>query len=482
MEIIIKDTDNLQSGAYILNANGEEQAPVHHSSHIFLTQSNNSSLKNEILALINESKEVLKICSFIITDEEIFSALYKKARHTNTAIFILTQLDDRKLADKFTLLEYLTEEEVSQNSAQIHLGYIKELYDNGVHVRASASIHAKFICTDRAKGFITSANLTSPSLNLNTESGVYLNEKSSRELDVLFDLIFKLGTTYKQFITSNRKGELMVVQTVTQMKTELLPSPSDSSLRYTYENDTNNLYDEIVQIVNEASDYLYLSTYSIVKLQSLTKLTGAIKNARSRGVEINIFCRGMNYRNDHLEGSQLLSSIGCNIFGDLFNHSKGIISEKNGLLFTANIDGVYGLTSGMEVGYILSETERVEFLNIHRMLIKSAFYIFIDRPVLRTFFDTYEYYESVKEIKAPGFPADLTITIKQGLLINDAEFKNCPLFYGRLKQENYLIAGNVYYKCMITGGNTFDLIEKASPNYAMEKHLLKYTKLKIIFN
>ena len=84
----------------------------------------------------------------------------------------------------------------------------------------------------------------------------------------------------------------------------------------------------------------------------------------------------MNYRNDHLTGSQLLSLAGCKIFADLFNHSKGVINEKRGMIFTANIDGFHGLKNGFEVGYVLQEKQRIEFLNIHSDLIKSAYYIF----------------------------------------------------------------------------------------------------------
>ena len=67
------------------------------------------------------------------------------------------------------------------------------------YVRASLSAHSKFIVADRTIGFITSANFTTPSLTFNTESGAYLDEKSSKELDKLFDVIFLQGTTYKQF-------------------------------------------------------------------------------------------------------------------------------------------------------------------------------------------------------------------------------------------------------------------------------------------
>lgn len=481
MEVNVKHTDQFSSGAYILNSNMAPYSPFKQTGSVFLTQENNNSLKEEILKLINQSKEVLKICSFIITDTEIFEAILNKAQSSNVSIFILTQLDQSKLTNQFSLLDFLTEEEIKENPAQTHLKFIKKLFDNGVHVRASVSAHAKFIIADRINGFITSANLTTPSLTFNTESGVYLTQEDSKELDKLFDVIFQMGSSYRQFISSAKKNKIFVVQSEVKIKKELLPDSAVSNLRYTYESDTNNLYEEIVSIINNASEYLYISTYSIVGLDSLKELTQAIKDASGRGVQISLFCRGMNYRNDHLTGSQLLSLAGCKIFADLFNHSKGVINEKRGMIFTANIDGFHGLKNGFEVGYVLQEEQRVEFLNIHNDLIKSAYYIFQNTPSRMELFQTYSNYENAKGIKAPVFPKDLSISVRNGVVVKESDLSELPLFYGRSRNGEYLIAGNSYFKCKFIN-NTFLLAEKENPRFDLERYILKYDNLKINFN
>jgi hypothetical protein len=481
MEVNIKHTDQFSSGAYILNSNMEAYSPFKQTGSVFLTQENNNSLKEEILKLINQSKNVLKICSFIITDNEIFEAILNKSQSSNISIFVLTQLDQAKLTNLFSLLDFLTEEEIKENPAQTHLKYIKKLFDSGVHVRASVSAHAKFIIADRINGFITSANLTTPSLTFNTESGAYLTQDDSRELDKLFDVIFQMGSSYRQFISSAKKNKIFVVQSEVKIKKELLPASVVSNLRYTYENEANNLYDEIISIINSASKMLYISTYSIVGLDSLTELTKAIKDASGRGVQINLFCRGMNYRNDHLTGSQMLSLNGCKIFADLFNHSKGVINEKRGMIFTANIDGFHGLKNGFEVGYVLQEEQRVEFLNIHNDLIKSAYYVFQNTPSRTALFQTYINYEDTKGIKAPVFPKDIIISIRKGMAVNESDLSELPLFYGRSRNGEYLIAGNSYFKCRIMD-NTFVLFEKEKPRFDLERYILKYVNLKIILD
>jgi hypothetical protein len=479
MEENITNTVPFGIGAYILNTDSRMYTSFQQAGNIFLTQENHRGIKKEMLRLINESSEVLKICSYIITDEEIFDAILNKAESNNTAIFILTQLDRKKLTNQFSLIPFLTEDEIKENSTQTHINKIQKLYDNGVHVRAAESAHAKFIIADRQKGFITSANLTTPSLTLNTETGVYLNKKSCEELDKLFDIIFQAGTEYRHFTHSPKKNKILVSQSLKEVNKQLLPDPSMSDLRYTYETDTNNLYDEIISIINAASDYLYISTFSIVELSSLNEFTQAIKDAHGRGVKISIFCRGMNFRHDHLEGSQILHSIGCNLFADVSNHSKGVVTEKSGIIFTANLDGKHGLKNGFEVGYLLDEKQRLDFLSVHRYLIRQACYTFQNKPSRQTFFHTYAHYEMAKGIPAPVFPTDITIIAKSGLIETEPALLNLPIFYGRSKEEEYLIFGYSCFTCKIKD-NTITLLKKETGRLDLERYILKYANLKII--
>lgn len=478
MELTLKDTDRLDNGVFVLNRNKQEFSPFLDYKSIFLTQENNLALKNEILKIIQEATSVLKICSFIITDKQIFNAILNKAKETQVAIFILTQLDSTKLENSLSLVDFITEEEIKENLGNTHLKYIKQLYDHGIHVRASLSAHSKFIVTDRKSGFITSANFTTPSLTFNTESAVYMDEKSSVELDKLFDIIFLQGTTYKQFISTNKKSKMLVVQSETIIDSDLLPKSHDSNLRYTCENYSNNLLTEIITIINQANKFIYLSTFSIVGLNSLHELIRSIEGAIQRGVSVSIFCRGMNYRNDHLQGVSRLFALGCKIFADIFNHSKGVINESHGMIFTANIDGNHGLTNGFEVGYLLNEIQRLEFLNLHTRLIETSFYIFNNNISRKDLFETYLAYEEQKGLNSPILPRYPIVSYKSDLSVDLEELKTSILFYGKSKEHEYLIAGNSYYVCKIWESDIF-LLEKASFRSDIEKYIYKFHELKI---
>lgn len=476
----IHNTNTFSCGAFILNKDRKSYCPCVSFSEIYLTQKDNISLKNEILKIIKEAKTVIKVCSFIITDQEIYDALQERILSHSLSVFILTQLDNSKISDT----SYLTDEESTEQTKRQHLSYIRSLYDNGAHVRASSSAHAKFIIADRNIGFVMSANITTPSLTYNTESAIYLNQTDSRQLDCLFDVIFQKGTSYRKFVSSSKKGKQFVVQAESNIREEWLPSVVDCNLRYTLNNIENNLLDEILLIINQSNEFLFISTYSIVGLQKLPTFIDAITNAIARGVSINVFCRGMNYRPDHVSGCLTLLKVGCRIYGDYFNHSKGIVNETSGLMFTANIDGNYGLTNGFEVGCLLSEPQRLEFLKLHQELISMSEFEFTNAPTRLSLFEAYTQYESYKNIKPPIFEKDITISVPRAFQHVLDELQNVPIYYGRIggkSREQYLIFGKQYYKISYDFSK-IQLIEKSEPNYNLEKYILKYNTLKIFLN
>jgi len=477
MEKTICDTDIFNTGVFIVNPVKVPHVPFNGNSKLFLTQSQDSGLKAEIIKLIEESKTVLKVCSFIITDKEIFEVLLNRSKQGDIPIFVLTQLDPGKLVNS----NLLTEEESKEQSQSIHLSYIKSLYDNGVHVRASTTAHAKFIISDRKTGFMMSANLTTPSLTYNTESGIYLDTECVGVIDGLFDVIFQKGTAYRQYLSAGKKNKQLVVQNETNIKHEWLPKIDISALRYTYEQLENNLLTEINSIISNAKEFVFISTYSIVAIQNIPDIKEIVKAAIERGVKISIFCRGMNYRTDHLKGCNDFSLLGCEIYGDIYNHSKGILNENTGLIFTANIDGHHGLINGFEVGSKLNSEQYLVLLEFHKHLISTSPFVFKQAPNRLELFAMYDELEQFKSISAPKFDENITLLIKKDLHFRQEDLESQPIFYGRSKdivQEHFLMAGSVCFKVVYKDG-TFKISETTKPSFNIEKFILKYKYLKI---
>lgn len=477
MHSTYSSNDSFDSGAFLLR---ERRDIIHIDNQfrsLFLTRSRSFALKAEVLQLINNSSVVLKICSFIITDKEIFDAIMDKVKGNKVAVFILTQLD----ANKITNSDLVTEEEVHDQSSARHLSNLKKLYDKGAHVRASTSAHAKFICSDRKLSFLMSANLTTPSLSLNTESGVYLAENCARNLDRLFDVVFQKGTNYRKYITATHKKKQFIVHSEVNVKTEWLPREKESGLRFTYEQLTHNLLNEILNIIRSAKKFIYISSFSIVHLERIPDFVHEINKAIERHVKVLVFCRAMNHRRDHLTALGTLCSIGCNIYGDYYNHSKGIINENAALLFTANIDGAHGLTNGFEVGYLLDNDQRDEFLTFHNELIETAEFTYRLNPMRADVFATELEFESVKGKTPPEYSSDISIQLPTELISKCTEIGKDPIYIGKSrakKNETYLISGNNCFTCSYNLG-CFTVISSVDFDYRLDKYLLKYKTLKI---
>ena len=67
MEVNIKHTDCFDCGVYLLNEERQEYAPFKHSSKVYLTQEENTSLKDEIMSIIQNSNDFYYLKLFIST-------------------------------------------------------------------------------------------------------------------------------------------------------------------------------------------------------------------------------------------------------------------------------------------------------------------------------------------------------------------------------------------------------------------------------
>lgn len=476
--------DTLQKGFFTVNSNFQSIYDSNHYTNLFLTNGSNTTLKDRILKAVREAKSVVKLCSFIVTDEEIVNEILLKVQDPNIAVFLLTQLDQKKLTNKFALGSNVQDEEnFSTQEITSHLDNIKMLRDKGVHVRAAKDLHAKFIVSDRNFGLIMSANFTANSLSKNVESGVDLDTASSQDLDRLFDLIYLQGTSYRSFMNTKKDKKMFVLESNITLSQDDLHLPV-SSLRYTYADFQNNLLQEIIKIIESAEDFIFLSTYSIVSLAKIPQFVEAVSKATSKKVKISIFCRAMNYRLDHIEGCRILSKLGCKIFGDYYNHSKGIITEKTAMIFTANIDGNYGLVNSFEVGYILSVAQRKDFLEFHKELIDNCNFEFSRNPTRGEFMDFVAHYEMEKNLSPFLLERHLEIEVKKSLHIYFENISDCLMFIGKKRDSDrvslFLNFDDNFFT-ITKNGNKLIVLSKCPSLYNAEKYFLKFFNLKITF-
>lgn len=483
---------NFNGGYFVINK-GSKSTLFADGNGFVVTCKNERGLLEVLTTLISKANKYVKICSFIIDNRQIFELIKKQLTERHLAVFILTAVDERNIKS-----DILSEDESAEFSSVRHFEFIGELVKVGAHIRASASAHAKFVIMDGDEALLMSANLTEPSLvnNLknkepNDESGILIkNRNEVKTLERLFDSIFQYGTQFKKFVNFSKEIQLIDIKDIDIDKMDF-PS-SETSILWSYEDFQHLIYDKLVDLISQATKEIMISTYSIVGLRNLAELTMQFQLfLQNKKGSVRVFCRAMNHRSDHIAACTELSKIGVEIFGDMFNHSKGIsVDDNEGIIFTANIDGFHGLKNGFEVGYFFDRSHRSfsKFNSFLSYQLEAAPFIFKRSAEKQEVFDFYKFWYSEKEIKPPPFPGSFEIKYFESRRFA-TEFVNAiseyPVFYsitknGEFKEYQFEINDKVYLLQEINS-TTFEVKNEIQRQdvFKGEKYMLFYNTINL---
>lgn len=461
----IDDATTFTKGYFVKNPNKADRE-FNSNGDFVVTLKNNRNLKEKLIETIQSAKHYIKICSFIVSDQEIVGVLEDVLRTNKVAVFILTsvrsnQFESNLLIDDENIIDYKEQ----------HFECIDRLLRSGAHIRAHEGAHAKFIIRDGHQGLLMSANIVETCLNKNAESGFVITKRQTvDQIEHIFDIIYEYGTEYGRIIPTKSSTYYQERKTIVQDK--MFPVPDESGLLWTFGKTQTSLYKEIVDIIKNADVQLDISTWSIVNLENISDLVDAIREyIEEKNGNLRIFCRAMNFRADHLESCNSLAQLGCTIFGDVFNHSKGIIDSSGlGFFFTANIDGNHGLTNGFEMGLNISKDKKQlnSFRSFINWQIDTAPYIFIQRPSYKDLKEFYIHNCDIKKIKSPlesgkeiSFFCKKEVVSKKFL----KDIKVSPIYRAYLKEkannsnDDFIRTGKKYYKLRKTKNNHYNLLE-----------------------
>ena len=317
-------------------------------------------LTKRILDLIKGAKTYIKTGNFFFREAAIQEELLNACRK-GVIVFILSNLrqeENRLVAgNRFSKEEY-----------DPHIPNLMELVEEGAHVRCVSELHAKFIIADGEEGMIMSSNYTHNSLHGNPECGADLSDNDTKYLERVFDTIFVhadtrlvgRGTKAYTFkftedpiqpdIFDNEDTNIVMTLSGKQEKEGLSGTTNFSECHI------QGIYQEIADIIDDSDECVYLAAYSFKSLAKLPLIRNAIINAANRGVNMNLI-----YRKDLEDSRSQIDKLiqkAPSIHAEGFpkNHAKFLLTEKDGLLFTANIDDK-GLLNGFELGIYLNDIQ-----------------------------------------------------------------------------------------------------------------------------
>lgn len=331
---------------------------------LYYNSSENKELTNRIFELIRTAKSYIKTGNFFFQDSKLNEALIE-ASNRGIAVFIISNL--RGDEERGKIYRNLKDRVAAETNP--HLPHLHELHRKGMHVHLSNDLHAKFLIADGEQGIIMSANYTVNSLYGNPENGVDIKGEELKDLEYLFDILFmnqdiRLGEDDDKYqYTSTSKP-------IAADKFDSIGSKS--RIVFTAKSQKHNLrlcnytslYTTIADVINSAKKNLYIVSWSYRNIDKLHYIREAIRAAIQRGVKITIFYSDkMQSSKLTLTEKELKKLVGKDKFESYCrklpaNHSKCVLTESKGILFTANIDGNAGLLSGFEIGCKLNEKQR----------------------------------------------------------------------------------------------------------------------------
>lgn len=328
---------------------------------LYFNDASSSELTGRIFQLIRGAKKYIKTGNFFFKDKTIQKELLEAA-HRGIAIFVLSNLTGSEGFVRTT-----------KDESDPHIPHLHELERHGVHVCLCKELHAKFLISDGEEGLIMSANYTPDSLYGNPENGVDIVGKELEDLELIFDTMY---LNPDRILSSD--GESYVYKEINR---KISPQKFDrigtsSRLRMTASSETkvnyktnlskccnHSIYSTILKIVREATDAIVLVSWSYNQVHKLPELKNELQEAINRGVKVSLLY-GSKGLSDRIEKTRInaLELIGAENKSSIVqftdNHAKCIVSEKEGFIFTANIDGGRGLLNGFELGCVLTETQR----------------------------------------------------------------------------------------------------------------------------
>jgi phosphatidylserine/phosphatidylglycerophosphate/cardiolipin synthase-like enzyme len=307
------------------------------------------------------------VVSFLIGGHHIRKALERAVRRLHGHVYVVTALDDRAIAKSIG-------EDIDKGELRRNIKRFDALTTSGVYVRGTDACHAKFCLVDDRYALVGSANFDQSGLGFDRnfqpgEVGLVTDDFMRVDaLKRLFRHLWLHGCTHEALPDKTD----YVVKPVRRPKPPSVEAPPAKNRAPIWTGfGSRGILKHLQALIASARKQLILSTYSFHAMQEHPELIiEPVLEARKRGVAVDLFMR--NRARDLPQLSRLVE-VGVRVRADGHNHAKYVIADgKQAALFSANLDGQHGLTSGVETGLRLDGDETREMLAYHHAVWEGA--------------------------------------------------------------------------------------------------------------
>lgn len=302
---------------------------------LFVIEQSKTAAK-AICAAIAGAQEQVCVCSFLLADPDIMSALQAKAQ-SGVPVYLLVASEARlaKAASEDT--------DAAREQVNAHKELLGRLA-GWVLVRTADHFHAKFVLIDptgtNPQGFLSTANLTDEALRRNVELVIRLPPGDVQAIFSLFVWAF----------WEHAQRELIEPGTglVSVIPAGRIILPRRQGAVVATAGSRRDLRDAALAVIGAAREELLIASFSFGHPQ----VVEAVRERCGAGVKVTVFSRESRpAQEQHLRE---LSEAGATVLGVPWIHAKAICADgRLGLIMTANLAEDSLEKDGFEVGVVL---------------------------------------------------------------------------------------------------------------------------------
>jgi cardiolipin synthase len=286
------------------------------------------ALRARLVELVDEAREIVLVCSFLLSDEALEQALLRAA---DRGVRVYMLASEARL-DR----EGKAEGEFEARVLAQHKALLDRLAGR-VLMRSAEHFHAKFLVTDprdaTPRGLLLTANLTAEALCRNPELAVELTAAQARSLARLFAHAF-YGQAQRELLAPRRLTSVA--------RHDLGEAPWLDGLCATAAG-TQTLKEHALSLIRRAKESLLVASFGF----GYEEVMQALCEKARAGVPVTILARPRPALSDALSA---LAQAGARVVGLDYLHAKALCADgRDGLVMTANLDE-QSLRHGFEVG------------------------------------------------------------------------------------------------------------------------------------
>lgn len=333
---------------FIVRTDRPERTPFHRPpepansafQHSHTYSAGSSTTRDDLIELIDDAADQIRIASYLIGDERLCQALEKAAARLRGRVHVIVNLEGRRLSDD--------PDEAAERRR------FEALSAHGVTIRSSPGCHAKFAVFDERVALVHSANFMTRAFDTTGENGVLIRDAVAvAEAARFFERIWR-GARWE--LKSTGTSEI-APRNPEPATFQPAPISSSAGLIWTY-HDEHLILDTIKNLIDSAERELVLATFNLSGMSSRPELLhDHLRGAIARGVNIKLLMRAQGGREAGDEAAAV-QDLGVQLYPCSLNHAKGIVADGlRGALFSANLDARFGLDRDVELGVRLDGTQ-----------------------------------------------------------------------------------------------------------------------------